>query len=53
MSSEQAAVNNIEYQCAVGIIVNLMRQGVITTEEYDLVEAKLKQKYGIENGCAD
>lgn len=53
MSSEQVAVNNIEYQCAVGIVLNLMRQGVISTEEYDLVEAKLKQKYGIENGCAD
>lgn len=53
MSSEQTAVNNIEYQCAVGIVLNLMRQGVISTEEYDLVEAKLKQKYGIENGCAD
>ena len=53
MRSEQAAVNNIEYQCAVGIVLNLMRQGVISTEEYDLVEAKLKQKYGIENGCAD
>ena len=53
MSSEQAAVNNIEYQCAVGIVLTVMRQGVISTEEYDLVEAKLKQKYGIENGCAD
>lgn len=51
-SNEQAVVNTIEYNCAVGIVLNLMRNGVISTEEYDAIELKLKKKYGIENGCA-
>ena len=34
-------------------VLNLMRTGKITTEEFDLIEAKLKQKYGIESGCAE
>ncbi len=53
MSSEQTAVNTIEFNFAVGIVLNLMRTGKITTEEFDLIEAKLKQKYGIESGCAE
>ncbi len=52
-NSERAAVNTIEFNCALGIVLNLMRKGVITTEEYDSIELKLKKKYGIENGCAD
>lgn len=53
MGSEQSAVRTIEFNCAVGIVLNLMRKGEITTEEFDLIEAKLKQKYGIESGCAE
>lgn len=52
-ANEQVSVNEIEFNCAVGIILNLMRTGVLSTEEYDAVTAKLKQKYGIGNGCAD
>ena len=53
MSSEQTAVNTIEFNCAVGIVLNLMRKGIITTEEFDSIEAKLKKKYEIESGCAE
>lgn len=53
MNSEQVAVKTIEFNCAVGIVLNLMKKGVITTEEFDLIEAKLKQKYGIESESAE
>lgn len=53
MSNEQKAVKTIEFNFAVGIVLNLMRKGAITTEEFDLIEAKLKQKYGLEEGCAE
>lgn len=53
MDSERVAVKTIEFNCAVGIVLNLMRNGIITTEEFDLIEAKLKKKYGIESGCAE
>lgn len=52
-TNEQVSVNEIEFHCAIGIILNLMRTGMLTTEEYDAVVAKLKHKYGIENGCAE
>lgn len=53
MESERAEINKIEYDCAVGIVVNLMRQGMITPEECDLIEIRLKLKYGIEEGCEE
>ena len=37
MDSEQVAVKTIEFNCAVGIVLNLMRNGIITTEEFDSV----------------
>ncbi len=53
MENEQAEVNKIEFNCAVGIIVNLMRKGMITPEECDSIEQRLKQKYVVDDGCAE
>ena len=53
MDREQVAVKTIEFNCAVGIVLNLMRKGISTTEEFDLIEAKLKKKYEMESGCAE
>lgn len=53
MSSELTAARTIEFNYAVGIIVGLLRKGVITTEEFDLIETKLKQKYEIKSGSAE
>ena len=46
-------LSRIQYNCAVGIIFDLMRKGLLTTAEYDMVSARLKEKYGLDQGCAE
>jgi hypothetical protein len=46
-------MNRIQFNCAVGIIFDLMRKGYLTTAEYDMVSARLKERYGLEQGCAE
>lgn len=53
MDDVQTEVKNIEYNCALGIIENLMRKGKITPEECELIEMRLKQEYGIEDRCEE
>lgn len=35
----------VEFNCAVGIIFDFMRRGLLSTAEYDMVYAKLEEKY--------
>lgn len=39
--------SGIEYNCAVGIVFDLMRKGFLSTAEFDLVKARLMEKYGV------
>lgn len=45
-------LQTLEYKCACGIVLSMMRKGKITTVEYDSIVQKLKEKYAIEEGHA-
>lgn len=53
MEDEQTEIRKVEYNCAVGIIENLMRKRMITPEECELIEMRLRQKYDIEDRCEE
>ncbi len=45
MENNENFAIEVEFNCAVGIIFDFMRRGLLSTAEYDLVYARLQEKY--------